>query len=59
MAATIETPPRVGWSVEDAEALYAVGDWRDGFFFVNQAGHAAVRPFPERELAIDIVEVRG
>ncbi len=51
--------PRLGsdWSVEDAEALYAVADWSDGFFFVNQAGHAAVRPFPERELAIDIVEV--
>jgi arginine decarboxylase len=45
------------WSVRDAEALYALEDWADGFFFVNAAGRAAVRPFPERELTIDIPEV--
>ncbi|HVL36339.1 MAG TPA: biosynthetic arginine decarboxylase, partial [Burkholderiales bacterium] len=45
------------WTTRDAEALYAVESWADGFFFVNAAGHAAVRPFPERELAIDITAV--
>jgi arginine decarboxylase len=46
-----------GWTVRDAEALYAVEDWSDGFFFVNDAGHAAVRPFPDQALTIDIMEV--
>jgi arginine decarboxylase len=56
-AAPSERPPPSEWTVKDAEALYAMEDWSDGFFFVNAAGHAAVRPFPERELAIDVVEV--
>jgi arginine decarboxylase len=45
------------WSVKDAEVLYAVEDWADGFFFVNDAGHMAVTPFPGRALAIDMPEV--
>jgi arginine decarboxylase len=47
----------MSWTVKDAEELYAVESWADGFFFVNPAGHAAVKPFPDRELAIDIPEV--
>lgn len=45
------------WSTTDTEELYALESWADGFFFVNDAGHAAVKPFPDRELAIDMVEV--
>ena len=33
-----------GWTTDDAEATYAVRTWGDGFFFVNEAGHVAVRP---------------
>ncbi len=32
--------------------------WGDGFFFVNEAGHAAVRPLLGPDLTIDILEVR-
>ena len=45
------------WTTKDAEALYAVDAGGDGFFFVNAAGRAAVKPFAERDLAIDIAEV--
>ena len=45
------------WTTKDAEALYAMDAWSDGFFFVNAAGHAAVKPFAERALAIDIPQV--
>jgi arginine decarboxylase len=55
--AAIELAPAAAWSVQDAQALYAVEDWADGFFFVNDAGHVAVSPFPDRALAIDIVQV--
>lgn len=41
----------------DAEALYAMDTWSDGFFHVNAAGHVAVRPLPSSDLAIDIPAV--
>jgi arginine decarboxylase len=46
------------WSATDAEALYALDSWADGFFFVNDAGRVCVQPFPERSLPIDLVAVR-
>jgi arginine decarboxylase len=45
------------WSVASAEELYAVRSWGDGFYFVNEAGHAAVRPLLDKDLSIDILEV--
>ena len=45
------------WSVASAEELYAVRSWGDGFYFVNDAGHAAVRPLLDKDLSIDILEV--
>jgi arginine decarboxylase len=47
----------MSWSTSDAEALYALESWADGFFHVNAAGHVAVQPFPERALSIDMAEV--
>jgi arginine decarboxylase len=47
----------VEWSSADAEALYAMEQWGDGFFHVNEAGNVAVRPLPESDLAIDIPAV--
>src|SRR5690606_30395964 len=53
---TLMDQPRQ-WSTSDSMRLYAVDSWADDFFFANDAGHAAVRPFPDSELAIDMVEV--
>ena len=45
------------WSAQQAESLYAMESWGDGFFHVNEAGHVAVRPRPGSDLTIDIPEV--
>ena len=45
------------WSAQQAESLYAMETWGDGFFHVNEAGHVAVRPRPGSDLTIDIPEV--
>jgi arginine decarboxylase len=42
------------WSVLDAQALYQLADWGDGFFFVNADGHMAVRPLDDSDLSIDL-----
>jgi len=45
------------WTSEDAEELYRMGAWGDGFFSVNEHGHIAVRPFDDKPLTIDLVDV--
>lgn len=46
-----------GWSTAEAESLYAMETWSDGFFHVNEAGNVAVRPLPGSDLTIDIPAV--
>ena len=50
-------PPTAAWSVADAEALYHVGAWSEGFFGVNEAGHVCARPDPRRPGTIDLAAV--
>lgn len=45
------------WSIERSSELYRLDAWGEGFFFINEKGHAAVRPLPDNDLAIDIVQV--
>ena len=45
------------WSAADAQALYAMDVWGDGFYFVNESGNVAVRPLDGSDLAIDITRV--
>jgi len=45
------------WDVHAAEATYGMKSWSDGFFFVNDAGHVAVRPLEQSELSIDVTDV--
>jgi len=49
-----ETP---SWSVQDAEELYHVNAWGDGYFFVNDEGHVAVCPSQDRTQAVDVYQV--
>ncbi len=46
-----------GWSPGDAAELYRIPAWSDGFFFVNPHGHMAVKPFDDKDLSIDIMDV--
>ncbi len=45
------------WSGAQAAELYRVESWGDGFFHVNDRGHAAVRPLEDPSVSIDIVDV--
>ena len=49
--------PEEGWNGAQASDLYRVDAWGDGFFHVNERGHAAVRPLEDTSISIDIVDV--
>ncbi len=51
-----EAPPQrpPAQTPREAERLYHVDAWGNGYFFVNEAGHAAVRPSAGSEAAIDL-----
>ena len=49
--------PRETWNGAHASDLYRVDAWGDGFFHVNERGHAAVRPLEDSSISIDIVDV--
>jgi len=51
------TATRPAWTLDDAAELYAIDAWADGFYFVHEKGHAAVRPLLGSNLAIDLMEV--
>jgi len=52
----VESEPP-GWDPEQSAELYRLDAWGDEFFFINEQGHAAVRPFGDDRLAIDIVRL--
>jgi arginine decarboxylase len=43
------------WSTQDSAELYRTESWGDPYFFVNEAGHAAVRSLNSSNAAMDIV----
>ncbi len=45
------------WSIDQAEQLYAVPFWGEGYFFVNQNGRVCVRPEVDNHGFIDLYEV--
>ena len=45
------------WTPRHAEQLYSVPAWGSGYFFVNDKGHAAVRPVRGQDVSIDLYEV--
>src|SRR6476661_2356616 len=46
-----------GWDVESAISTYNVDGWGTGYFTINAAGNAEVRPLQEKGGAIDILDV--
>ena len=45
------------FSAADAQAMYAMDVWSDGFFAVNDTGNVVARPLEDAALAIDIPSV--
>ena len=46
-----------GWDVEAAISTYNVDGWGTGYFNINAAGNAEVRPLQDKGGAIDILDV--
>jgi arginine decarboxylase len=42
------------WSIKDAEKLYNMAGWGQGFFRVNAEGHVAVHPDPKNGTQLDL-----
>jgi len=55
MAAIEDGKP--AFSAADAQAMYAMDVWSDGFFAVNETGNVVARPLEDAALAIDIPSV--
>ncbi len=45
------------WSISQAEQLYAVPFWGEGYFFVNQKGHVCVKPLQDDGGIVDLYEL--
>ena len=45
------------WSAEQASELYRIPSWGDPFFFVNEAGHMAVRALDAKGTTLDIASI--
>jgi arginine decarboxylase len=45
------------WTVSDATELYRIASWGDPYFFVNPAGHMAVRALDEAGTTMDVVAI--
>src|SRR5688572_14561290 len=45
------------WTVHDANELYEVARWGNGYFSVNNAGHVQVHPTKDTSQAIDLKEL--
>ena len=56
-AATARKTGYSPWNVEDSLDLYGVNAWGNGYFGINAAGHAVVRPDWRAEREIDLHEV--
>ncbi|MEO7987085.1 MAG: biosynthetic arginine decarboxylase [Gemmatimonadales bacterium] len=51
MATTIAPPT---WTVKDAEKLYNMSGWGQGYFRINPEGHVAVHPDANRKRGLDL-----
>ena len=55
--AAVTEKPKNEWDIEAAISTYNVDGWGTGYFTVNAAGNAEVRPLQEGGGSIDILEV--
>lgn len=44
------------WSIEQAKQLYAIQQWGDGYFSINDRGHVCVKPQSTSKTEVDLFE---
>lgn len=49
--------PTQTWSIEQSKQLYAIQQWGNGYFSVNDQGHVCVKPSLYNETEIDLYEI--
>ncbi|MGZ4960857.1 MAG: biosynthetic arginine decarboxylase [Methylomonas sp.] len=49
--------PTQPWSIEQSRQLYAIQQWGDGYFSINDRGHVCVKPQSHNGTEIDLFEV--
>ena len=53
-----DSPKSAAWTAPDAEALYNIPQWGEGYFGVGPDGHLRVRPYRDRSpVEIDLYEL--
>ncbi|MGZ4999964.1 MAG: biosynthetic arginine decarboxylase [Methylomonas sp.] len=57
MTDRVERVPTQPWSIEQSRQLYAIQQWGDGYFSINDRGHVCVKPQSDNGTEIDLFEV--
>ncbi len=45
------------WSIEQSTQTYAINNWGDGYFSINDQGHVCVKPSSDKALELDLFEI--
>jgi arginine decarboxylase len=45
------------WTIQQSAQTYAIDNWGDGYFAINDAGHVCVKPSSEQSVTLDLYEI--
>ena len=45
------------WSTEQSAQTYAIENWGDGYFSINNSGHVCVKPSSDKAIELDLFEI--
>ncbi|GAB6140664.1 arginine decarboxylase [Methylosoma difficile] len=45
------------WTIEQSAQLYAIENWGDGYFSINENGHVCVKPSHDQAATLDLFEI--
>ncbi|WKJ90817.1 biosynthetic arginine decarboxylase [Methylomonas montana] len=57
MTVRVERVPTQPWSIEQSKQLYAIQQWGNGYFSINDQGHVCVKPQADCATEIDLFEI--
>jgi arginine decarboxylase len=57
MTVRVERVPTQPWSIEQSKQLYAIQQWGNGYFSINDQGHVCVKPQADRATEIDLFDI--
>ncbi|AMK76767.1 arginine decarboxylase [Methylomonas methanica] len=57
MTVRVERVPIQPWSIEQSKQLYAIQQWGNGYFSINDQGHVCVKPQADCATEIDLFEI--